>query len=70
MIEQRTMKRLDENTVVVDGLVWTTVHDKAQKFKNPDTGGWLLNIKIDGQSYYPAAVHKGSKTPYILIKEQ
>ena len=65
-----TIKRLNETSVVVDGLVWTTNVDKAQKFYNTLDKSWALNIKIDEQTYYPATYHKGSSTHYLLVKEQ
>lgn len=63
-----TIKRINETSVVVDGLVWTTNVDKAQKFYNTELETWAMNIRIDGQTYYPATYHKGSETPYQLIK--
>ena len=65
-----TIKRLNETSVVVDGLVWTTNVDKAQKFYNTQLETWAMNIKIDGQTYYPASYHKGAQTHYQLVKEQ
>ena len=70
MQNQNTFKRLNETSIVIDGLIWTTNVDKAQKWKNPNTDTWLLNIVFEGQTYYPSTKYKGSETPFILIKEQ
>lgn len=67
-----TFKRINETSVVVDGLVWTTNPEKAQRFYNTQSESWALNIKVDEQTYYPASYHKGSETPYKLmnVKEE
>lgn len=70
MQEQNTFKRINETSIAVDGLVWTTNVDKAQKWYNPKTGTSLLNIVFEGQTYYPSTKYKGSDTDYILVKEQ
>ena len=67
---QKTFKRINETSIVVDGLVWSTSVDKAQKWYNPDNESWLLNIVLDGHTYYPTTKHKGEDTPFILVKEQ
>ena len=64
-----TFKRLDEKTVIVDGLVWTTSPDKKQKFLNTLTDEMALNIIVEGESYYPASYAKGYDTHYALVKE-
>ena len=63
-----TFKRLNDTSVVVDGLVWTTNPEKAQRFFNTELETWALNIKVDEQTYYPATYYKGSETPYKLMK--
>ena len=68
--EQKMFKRIDETSIVVDGILWTTSPDKAQKWRNPVNQTWLLNITIEGQTYYPTTKYKGSETPFILVKEQ
>ena len=62
-------KRLDDNTIVLDGLVWHTNPEKKQKFINTLTDDIALNVIVEGESYYPAAYAKGYETNYAMVRE-
>jgi hypothetical protein len=70
-MEQNTMKRLDENRISADGIIWDNRSDKSIKVKNTDTGFLLHSIKMEGIAYYPAAIDRVNKNKnYIQIIEK
>lgn len=70
-MEQNTMKRLDENRIAADGLIWDNRADKAIKVKNLDNGFMVHSIKLEDISYYPVSIDKSNKNKnYIQIIEK
>jgi len=68
---QNTMKRLDENRIAADGLIWDNRADKAIKIKNLDSGNIVHSIKLEDISYYPSAMDKNNRNKnYIQIVEK
>jgi hypothetical protein len=68
-MEQNTFKRIDENRINADGLVWDNRADKAIRVKNLNSGHMVHSIKMDEVSYYPTSINKGNKN-YIQIVEK
>ena len=65
---QNTMKRLDENRIAADGLIWDNRADKAIKVKNLDSGNIVHSIKLESISYYPVSIDKSNKNKnYIEV---
>lgn len=65
---QNTMKRLDENRIAADGLIWDNRADKGIKIKNLDSGNIVHSIKLEDISYYPILIDKSNKNKnYIQI---
>ena len=70
-METNTMRRVNDNTIVLDGLIWTTNSDKIVKIKNLDNGFRVNSIKVEGIVYYPAGIDKmGKNKSYSLIIEK
>lgn len=70
-MEQNTFRRIDENKVALDGLIWDIRPDKAIKLKSLDTGFMVHSIKIGETFYYPTSLDKGNKNKnYIQIIEK
>lgn len=68
---QNTMKRLDENRIAADGLIWDNRADKAVKIKNLDSGNMVHSIRLEDVSYYPIGMDKNNrKKNYIQIIEK
>lgn len=68
---QNTMKRLDENRIAADGLIWDNRADKSIKIKNLDSNNIVHSIKLEDVSYYPIGIDKGNKNKnYIQIIEK
>lgn len=61
-MELGTFKRLDENRIVVDGIVWTIDTEKAIEIINPATGNKMHSIVLDEVHYYPSAIYKSKKS--------
>lgn len=71
MEQQNTFRRIDEQRVALDGLVWDIRPDKAIKLKSLDTGFMVHSIKIGESYYYPISIDKINKTKnYIQIIEK
>ena len=67
-MEQNTMRRVDDNTVVLDGLIWSTNTEKMINIKNTDTGYKVFSIKIEDTHYYPIGIDRTNKnTNYVHI---
>lgn len=73
MIEQNTFRRIDENTVALDGLVYSTNTDKMIKILNTETDGKVFSVKVEDTYYYPIAfdkVNRSKKYVQIMDKEK
>jgi hypothetical protein len=68
MLEQNTFRRIDENTVALDGLIYSINTDKMIKVLNTDTDGKVFSIKIEDVNYYPIGFDKNNrKKNYVQI---
>jgi hypothetical protein len=56
--QMNEFRKLDNDRIVLDGLVWDKNPDKAIEVKDEDNGFKVLNIKLDGISYYPIGYDK------------
>jgi hypothetical protein len=71
MIEQNTFRRVDENVIVLDGLIWNNNPDKAINIKNNDNGFMVHSIKLEDVYYYPTGIDKNNKKKsYSVIVEK
>jgi hypothetical protein len=71
MTEQNTFRRVDENTIVLDGLIWTSNADKGVRVKNNDSGMIVHSIKLEETNYYPMGIDKQNKNKsYSVIIEK
>ena len=59
--QMNEFRRLEDGRIVLDGLVWSNNADKAIELIDPDNGFKVLNIKLDGVSYYPVGYDKRKK---------
>jgi hypothetical protein len=59
--QMNEFRRLDDGRIVLDGLVWSQHAEKAIEIKNEDNGFKVLNINLDGVSYYPVGYDKRKK---------
>ena len=59
--QMNEFRRLDDGRIVLDGLVWSQYAEKAIEVTDPDNGFKVLNIKLDGVSYYPVGYDKRKK---------
>mgnify|MGYP003341330955 CR=1 FL=1 len=67
-MEQNTMRRVDDNTVVLDGLIWSTNTEKMINIKNTDNNSKIFSIKIEDTHYYPIGFDKNNrKKNYVQI---
>lgn len=68
---QNTFRRIDENRIAADGIIWDNRTDKSIKVGNLDSGNIVHSIKIGEVSYYPAGMDKNNKNKnYIQIIEK
>jgi hypothetical protein len=68
MLEQNTFRRIDENTVALDGLIYSTNTDKMIKVLNTDTDGKVFSVKVEDVYYYPVGFDKNNrKKNYVQI---
>lgn len=67
--EYKTVKRLSESKIVLEGIVWTTNSAKAVDIKNPETGGKMISIKVDGIYYYPTGYY-GKKSGVLELENE
>lgn len=63
-------KRLLNGNVILDGILWGPSAEKAVKIKDKETGNRLLNIKVDGDYFYPIAIDRAFADHYAIIHEQ
>jgi hypothetical protein len=56
--QMNEFRRLDDGRIVLDGMVWSQHAEKAIEVKDEDNGFKVLNIKLDGISYYPVGYDK------------
>jgi len=71
MTEQNTFRRIDENTVALDGLVYSTHSDKMIKILNTETDGKVFSVKVEDTYYYPIGFDKVNRSKkYIQIIEK
>lgn len=67
-MEQNTLKRIDENQIIADGIIWDNRTDKAIRVKNLLTDNIIHSIKLEDVYYYPVALDKNNKNKnYIHI---
>jgi hypothetical protein len=59
--QMNEFRRLDDGRIVLDGMVWSQHAEKAIELIDPDNGFKVLNIKLDGVSYYPVGYDKRKK---------
>jgi hypothetical protein len=59
--QMNEFRRLEDGRIVLDGLVWSNNADKAIEIIDDDNGFKVLNIKLDGVSYYPVGYDKRKK---------
>ena len=70
-MEQNTMRRIDENRIALDGIIWDNRADKAIKVGNLDSGNIVHSVKLDGVGYYPVSFDKDNRNKkYIQIIEK
>jgi hypothetical protein len=59
--QMNEFRRLEDGRIVLDGLVWSQHAEKAIEVTDPDNGFKVLNINLDGVSYYPVGYDKRKK---------
>lgn len=68
MIEQNTFRRIDETTIVLDGLVYSTNTDKMIKVLNTETDNTVFSVKFEDIYYYPIGFDKNNRVKkYVQI---
>lgn len=66
-----TFKRVDENRIELDGLVWDCRAEKSVKVKDNDNGFMVHSIKVEEVAYYPTGIDRSNKTKsYSAIVER
>jgi len=56
-----TMKRLSDDRIALDGLVWCNSPEKAIEIRSELTGNKVHSIKLDGVYYYPQVIYNPKK---------
>ena len=70
-MEQNTMRRIDENRIALDGIIWDNRADKAIKVKNLESDNFVHSIKLEGVGYYPVSFDKDNRNKkYVQIIEK
>jgi hypothetical protein len=70
-MEQNTMRRIDENQIALDGIVWDNRPDKSIKVKNLESGDMVHSVRLGETYYYPTAFDKVNKNKnYLQIIEK
>jgi hypothetical protein len=72
-MEQNTFRKINESTIVLDGLIWGTNTDKIIHIRNTDSGFKVHSIEVDGTYYYPIGIDRNNKNKsyvQIIIKEK
>jgi hypothetical protein len=59
--QMNEFRKLDNDRIVLDGLVWDKNPDKAIEVKDEDNGFKVYSIRLDGQYYYPVGYDKRKK---------
>lgn len=49
-------KRLNDDKVVLDGIVWSRNFEKMIAIRNDENGNIVHSIKMNGTYYYPVAL--------------
>ena len=70
-MEQNTMRRIDENRIALDGIIWDNRADKAIKVKNIESDNFVHSVKLEGVGYYPVSFDKDNRNKnYVQIIEK
>jgi hypothetical protein len=70
-MEQNTMRRIDENRIALDGIIWDNRADKAIKVKNIESDNFVHSVKLEGVGYYPVSIDKYNRNKkYVQIIEK
>ena len=56
-MEQNTFKRLEDDRIALNGLVWGNDPAKAIDIKNELTGNKIHSIKLEETYYYPYSIY-------------
>ena len=59
---EKTLKRMADGKVVVEGIIYDTNINKRINVTNPNTGNKIASIVIGEATYYPVSVVKEKKT--------
>lgn len=59
-VKMNTFKRIDEDRVVLEGVMYHTAFSKMIEVKNPD-GSKIQSIRIGGTYYYPCKIVDDTK---------
>ena len=59
--QMNEFRRLEDGRIVLAGLVWSQLAEKAIEVKDEDNGFKVHNINLDGVSYYPVGYDKRKK---------
>jgi len=71
MTEQNTFRRIDETTVVLDGLVYSTNTDKMIEVLNTETDNKVFSVKVEDVYYYPIGFDKNNRVKkYVQIMDK
>ena len=73
MTEQNTFRRIDETTIVLDGLVYSTNTDKMINILNTESENKVFSVKVEDVYYYPCGfdkVNRSKKYVQIIDKEK
>ena len=55
-MELKTFKRISEDRIALDGIIWTTDSEKWMPIRNNETGHMLHSIKVGDNYYYPMTI--------------
>ena len=71
MEKENTFKRLDENRIALDGIIWDNRPEKSIKISNLDSGNMVHSINVQDIFYYPASFDKDNRNKkYAQIIEK
>jgi hypothetical protein len=59
--ELKTFKFLSEETIALDGLIWSTDVNKRIEIEDTRTGNKIESIKLEDRYYYPIAIDNRKK---------
>ena len=60
-MELKKFKRLSDNKIALDGIIWDNRPEKAVEITNNETGGKLLSVRVEGIFFYPAGIDTRKK---------